>query len=508
MSLAAVLDHTNARDTRNTDERGRDPFAAVMAGALHTHAPKPMHAKPKEGTSELDAPDESSEAEDAKRTSGTSGTKAAKDAKDARAAKAAADRADRFDAASTSNEVDRSLAALDPALQAKLARVMARMREETGQDVKVTETYRNQSRQDALFAQGRQTGGPVVTWTQNSKHTQGRAVDVMLDGASATPDAYAILQRIAKEEGLRTLGARDPGHLELPSTTGNGGSSAANDTTPKIPAAPADATGPGLVSIARLAQLAEVSQVSTAKVARPAQVARVASVGQPGVAGALPKGAPNAQGAHSQFGGADTGSQRFGADSGKRGSDSSAGDKGAGGYGALDAALAMRDQSGAAPFSLHGVTAATGSTAAERAARMIAAMEDAPARPLSQITMSVEAGNGATDRIQVGLRGSTLNATIDAGDTRGAHAMSARTDELVRALTRDGVEVESLRVRATANVAAPLATPASRGSADSQSHPQNGSRFERGNPWQQQDKQRSQDDRRQQQRDQRGGKSE
>ena len=50
-------------------------------------------------------------------------------------------------------------AALDPELQAKLARVMSRMRDETGHDVKVAETYRSQDRQDTLFAQGRETPG-------------------------------------------------------------------------------------------------------------------------------------------------------------------------------------------------------------------------------------------------------------------------------------------------------------------------------------------------------------
>ncbi|MEP6493416.1 MAG: M15 family metallopeptidase [bacterium] len=502
MSPAVALEHSNVRDSRHADERAPEPFAAVMAGAMHTHLGKAAHAKPKEGTSELDAQDDSGE-KDAEGTSSTVSVSASSDTKEAKDAKAVKDAVeamaakDKAGTAPSSNEVVRSVAALDPALQAKLARVMARMREETGQDVKVTETYRSQSRQDTLFAQGRNAPGAVVTWTQSSKHTQGRAVDVQLEGGAAGSDAYTILQRIANEEGLRTLGARDPGHLELP----------ANGATPKLPAEPADASGPGLVSVARLAQLAEVSQVSTAKVARPAQVARVATVAQPNVAGPLPKVVPNSEGGHSQFAGSQSGSQKFGAGSGQAGSDSSASDKK--GYGALDAAMAMRDSSAPAPLALHAVTGGAGSAAAERAARMIAAMEDAPARPLSQITMSVDAGNGATDRIQVGLRGSALNATIDAGDTRGAHAMSTRTDELVRALTRDGVEVESLRVRATANTAAPLATPTSRGSADSQPGSQNGSRFERDNLWQQQakqqDKQRSQDDRRQQQRDQRGG---
>jgi hypothetical protein len=143
-----------------------------------------------------------------------------------------------------------------------------------------------------------------------------------------------------------------------------------------------------------------------------------------------------------------------------------------------------------------------GTTAAQRVAHVIAAREDAPARPLSQIVMSVDAGNGTTDRIQLNLRGASLNATIDAGDQRAAHAMSARSGELVRTLTREGMDVESLQVRAAASVSAPAAPDASQRSSDSST-----SSRERAAHWQQQeDRRRSEDERRQQQRDERRGK--
>jgi uncharacterized protein YcbK (DUF882 family) len=573
-----ATEQSTVRDSRHDDERSTEKFAAVFAGAMHNHAhvAKHAHVKPKDGTSELDAPDESAAHDDADKattdssaaaeTKSASDAKAPSDAKAASDAKVPSDIKAKADAASATDAVVRSVSTLDPALQAKLARVMERMRDETGQDVKVSETYRSQSRQDALYAQGRQAPGPVVTWTQNSKHTQGRAVDVLLGGGNASPDAYATLQRIAKEEGLRTLGAIDPGHLELPST---GATSAANGATPAIPVAPADASGPGMVSIARLAQVAQVAQVAT--VAQPARVARVATVAPVNVNAVASNGAaasqsavsqatvtqvapnqatvnqtapnqatvnqatvnqatvnqatvdasdddistgaqmsnratiaqgpkaatPSMQGTHTQSAGAQSGSQKFGADSGHRGSDSGSGD--GRGYGALDAAYSMREQT-AASSALHGATPVTGVSTAERAARIMA-MDDAPARPLSQITMNVDAGNGTTDRVQVGLRGSTLNATIDTVDISGARAMTARSDELVRALSRDGVEVESLRVRATATAAPVLAPQNSRSSSDSS----NSARSERDNPWQQQDKQQSESDRRQQQRDKRGG---
>jgi hypothetical protein len=147
------------------------------------------------------------------------------------------------------------------------------------------------------------------------------------------------------------------------------------------------------------------------------------------------------------------------------------------------------------------VNAAPATTAAERAAKLIAAFEDAPPRPLSQITMSVDAGNGTSDRVQLAMRGSTVNATIDTPDARAAQTMTSRSDELTRALSRDGIELESLRVRSVGTVTAQGAV-----SPQSSQDTNTNSRFERGNAWQhQQDRQRSQDDRRQQQRDQRGG---
>ena len=52
-------------------------------------------------------------------------------------------------------------------------------------DFVVTQGNRTQAEQDALYAQGRTKPGPVVTWTRNSNHIGGRAVDVapFVDGA-------------------------------------------------------------------------------------------------------------------------------------------------------------------------------------------------------------------------------------------------------------------------------------------------------------------------------------
>ena len=109
----------------------------------------------------------------------------------------------------------RDLGALQPAFRAKLERVISRMNEEYGHSVSVTETYRTQARQDQLLQQGRTTSGPIVTWTSRSLHTQGRAADLIVDGKWNNPEGFQRLQEIATQEGLSTLGPRDPGHVEM-----------------------------------------------------------------------------------------------------------------------------------------------------------------------------------------------------------------------------------------------------------------------------------------------------
>lgn len=478
---SSTRDTTSTRDVRRDDERASD-FAAMLSGAVRS-APHTHHVKrAKEGTSELDRPEDPAD-DDKKRVK--------------RGRPRSADRASENPAATN---VVQSLDVLDPELQTKLARVVTRMREETGHDVTVTETYRSQARQDALFAQGRETPGQIVTWTRNSKHTQGRAVDVVLDGGHADFDAYATLQRIANEEGLRTLGARDPGHLEL---RGGGTAQQAADLAATMGVEGTDAANG--VSVARVAEVAEVAHVAVAK---PAEVARVATVVRPevGAVGGTTR-AHHAAGAESAnaVDGAGT-MQRASSDASKEQADDNGANSGRGehrGYSALAAAVAMRDMPSAHAAAPLGATAHV--NPAERAAQIIAAYQDAPARPLSQITMNIDAGNGVTDRVQVAMRGAALSAAIDAGDARGAHVMTQRVDELAKALTRDGIEVESLRVRSAATTTAATTVVASAAQSQNASDASTHSRFDRHDPGQHQDRQRSQDDRRQQQRDSRGG---
>lgn len=49
----------------------------------------------------------------------------------------------------------------------------------TNIDFMVIEGYRPQERQDELYAQGRTKAGKKVTWTLNSRHTSGLAIDIV-----------------------------------------------------------------------------------------------------------------------------------------------------------------------------------------------------------------------------------------------------------------------------------------------------------------------------------------
>src|SRR5690606_27568546 len=90
--------------------------------------------------------------------------------------------------------------------------------------------------------------------------------------------------QIAAEEGLHTLGAKDPGHVELPRGVNGGGpapqtsgtSFAAIATSGTATGAAPQYEGMGSQGIAQIARVAEVAAVAqVAEVARVADVARV-----------------------------------------------------------------------------------------------------------------------------------------------------------------------------------------------------------------------------------------
>lgn len=66
---------------------------------------------------------------------------------------------------------------LDPEFRTKLEAALKSAKIQ-GLDPVVIETYRSQTRQDYLYAQGRTRPGGKVTWTRNSKHKSRKAADV------------------------------------------------------------------------------------------------------------------------------------------------------------------------------------------------------------------------------------------------------------------------------------------------------------------------------------------
>jgi len=91
-----------------------------------------------------------------------------------------------------------------------------------GADVAVVSGLRTQTEQDRLYAQGRTSPGPVVTWTRTSSHTSGRAVDLAFRvGGSVNYNVPAwwwdALGYLGSLAGLRrtALSKGDLGHFEL-----------------------------------------------------------------------------------------------------------------------------------------------------------------------------------------------------------------------------------------------------------------------------------------------------
>jgi hypothetical protein len=72
----------------------------------------------------------------------------------------------------------------------------------------------------------------------------------------------------------------------------------------------------------------------------------------------------------------------------------------------------------------------------------------APARAVSQLTLQVEAPNGGTDEIRIGMRGNAVNTQI-VTDAPNADRLRARTGELHDALSRHGLESDSVRITGT-----------------------------------------------------------
>lgn len=177
---------------------------------------------------------------------------------------------------------DRSMDRLDPTLQRRIDRVVRRMEAEHGHTVELVEGVRSPERQEFLYAQGRTRPGPVVTWTRDSAHSRGRAADLMVDGGYDDAVGYARLQQIAREEGLRTLGMKDRGHVELPAGASDRGESSFELRAERgnVPSGVTPRSGRvGLARVARPAATARVANV--ARVAQPGGTIRTAAEALP-----------------------------------------------------------------------------------------------------------------------------------------------------------------------------------------------------------------------------------
>lgn len=341
----------------------------------------------------------------------------------------------------------KDLETVAPALRSKVARVIDRMKNEYGHDVTVVETARTQERQDWLYEQGRSRSGPVVTWTRDSAHTRGEAVDVLIDGSWDNAAGFARLQRIAREEGLRTLGMKDPGHLELAGAGApiDPAASATFKVDRQIPRAEPTASTAGVAQVAGVASVARVADTSgTARLIGP----------NTGVADGLAAYAAQAQ-------------------AGRHGSNSSSGNEaGAGngqssGRGERDArhvghehrdnavpAFGVLGTSGSAGVA--GATAtdratalsAAGSVQAERVADIQQMRADAPAAPLSRMTLNIDHASGTQETITVDVRGNTVQTQITT-DAATADRIRLRSADLQDSLGQHGLESKRLRVGAS-----------------------------------------------------------
>lgn len=106
------------------------------------------------------------------------------------------------------------------------------------------------------------------------------------------------------------------------------------------------------------------------------------------------------------------------------------------------------------------ITAAAPTTDMSAAARAVAilAMQDAKsAQPVSHMTLQLDNGLGGLDRIRVGLRGTTVGATIDMHNAADATEAADNIHQLATALQSRGLDTDSIQVRVAATAGtAPL----------------------------------------------------
>ncbi len=337
--------------------------------------------------------------------------------------------------------------ALNPDFRARLGRVITRMSAEYGHDVELVEGFRPQARQEFLYEQGRTRPGDVVTWTKSSKHTLGLAADVKIDGSYDKTVAYQHLAQIAAQEGLRTLGARDPGHVELPNRGGAAAWGSLADITQVNE------------NVSRAVGLALAQGNPAARDVTPADgdvhalngfLSRMSHVGATAPVTASQQSGSRGGSASNGFG-----HQQHRSSDGNTAQRTITGPAHVASV--ADAAqiahvadVAQVAHPGASSARVDGAPMVAQGDAAERVGRMLDVRDATPAQPLSHMTLDLDNASGGTDRITVQLRGGAVDTAISLGDANKANRMSLRVGELQHALEHHGLNASSIRVGSTA----------------------------------------------------------
>ena len=451
MSISSIGAGSNATATPgsavplNGEPATPSGFAALLAGAIAPHFHLAVSKPAIKATSELDQDAQATVPE----TSSDDGSK--------------------DDAASRALTLDAALAALgagaaglNAILKAKLARVVSRMHNEFGRDVQLVEGVRSQERQNQLFAQGRDTAGPVVTWTRNSLHSSGRAADLMINGGYDDAAGFALLRQVAEQEGLHTLGTKDPGHLELPGAGTSSARTALNVlsrenlivATTSMGRVATPAVAASVASVARVATVAQVAQVGVGQISiapksaeSPATLKADPNVvpGAPsgkGIGGDAPAGGGNSSGA--------SGDKQDGAtrrvarlhDRIDGGTDARAGTN------AFRAVDSSRGTSSMSDTSAADALSEARASTATHAARVMDAQDAPGPRSISHLTLSLDDGQGGQDQVRVGMRGSSVGASFDMSNAASADRVSSRLGELTRSLAQRGLDPQAFQVRA------------------------------------------------------------
>jgi hypothetical protein len=354
-----------------------------------------------------------------------------------------------------------SLSLLQPQFRGALARVVQRLETEHGLDVRVNETYRTQERQNLLYEQGRTTEGPVVTWTRSSNHTRGLAADLQIK--NGTPAAYEMLAKVAAEEGLHTLGPRDPGHVEWRGASEKNWMAHADArvirSSSTTPYTRAPQTTPAYTPVATAAP------VGAAAAAPVAHVAAVAQVGQVGNTARM------THVASSPF-------SRTHIESSPDPAKSSAARSSEAMIVAQPIELnntqpqAVLPQEIARPV-VHTATApdgiALGVNTAARVDQIDALREAAHLRAPSFVTLDIGSDPG-TETVRIAARGSNLNLAFSNADHAVERALTSNARELQATLQQKGFDAVEVSVAGRLAAASPAAS--SQGAVTEQRHDQ------------------------------------